>query len=56
VIQQLTVDVETANTKLHELTRRYEEAQRRAHKLQSLEEELEIYKDLARSRSQESQE
>ena len=50
------MELETANTKLHEMGRRYEEARREAHHAQSLREEIEIYKEMARSTSQESQE
>lgn len=56
VIHQLRQELEAATNTNQELTRRCSEEQRRAHRLQSLEEELVMYKDLVRQNSVDNQE
>lgn len=56
MIQQLRVDLEQANTQAREFEHRYHQEQRKAHRLQSLEDEVAMYRDIAQRTSQESQE
>ena len=55
IISQLRVDIEQINTRYHETNRRCEEALRQAHLVPGLQEEIEMYKEISRHSSQESQ-
>lgn len=55
IISELRGELDRANGKLHEVTRRYEEAQRNAARVEQLEEEVAMYKEMAKNVSRESQ-
>jgi len=55
IISQLRIDIEQINTRYHETSRRCEEALRLAHQVPVLKEEIEMYKEISRHSSQESQ-
>ena len=55
IIQDLRIELDKINGKYHETNRRCEEAMRQASRVQALEEEIEMHKEMARHNSIENQ-